>query len=194
MTNARSVGRPRNEHADADILDAATQLLAQHGYTGVTMEAIAAEAGVAKSTVYRRWTNKDELIFDALSMIKGPVSIAPGDSVRGDLCYLMQAMSVSWAEGLHARLMRRLAADATDQPQRYRDFRARLIEPRHLVFRAVLDRGVEEGLIDSGVDLDWLIDLLVSPVVAAGLTHQPKLGRNRIEFILDAVLDGVAPI
>ena len=193
MTTTRSVGRPRNEKADAAILAAATQLVAKHGYAGVTMEAIATEAAVAKSTIYRRWTNKHELIFDALSMVKGPVTVAPGDSVRGDLRYLMLAMSAMWAEGLHSRLMRRLAADGSDQPQQYRGFRARLNGPRHLVFRAVLARGVDEGLIDAKVDLDWLADLLVAPVVEAGLTHQPKLSQDRIEFILDAVLHGVAP-
>ena len=189
----RAPGRPRDEQADSAILRAATELLADHGYGGLSMEAVAARAGVAKSTLYRRWPKKEDLVLDALAMLKGPVPQPPGDSVRGDLLYVLLSMRRGWTNGLHARLMRRLSADGSDQPEHYRDFRARLVEPRRRLILDILARGVDEGLIRRDVDLVWIDQLLVSPIVAAVLTHQPVAGPEHIEFAVDAVLRGVAP-
>src|ERR1700716_2051073 len=58
-------GRPRDQHADAKILKAAMRLLEQHGFRAVTLESIAEEAGVARTTVYRRWPNKAAVVMDA---------------------------------------------------------------------------------------------------------------------------------
>ena len=58
-------GRPRSEEADRAILAAATQLLAERGLGGMSMEEVAARAGVAKATVYRRWGSRGALALDA---------------------------------------------------------------------------------------------------------------------------------
>jgi AcrR family transcriptional regulator len=58
-------GRPRDQHADAKILKAAMCLLEKHGFRAVTLEGIAEEAGVARTTVYRRWPNKAAIVMDA---------------------------------------------------------------------------------------------------------------------------------
>src|SRR6267142_6736133 len=65
-------GRPRDQHAAAKILKAAMCLLKQHGFRAVTLEAIAEEAGVARTTVYRRWPNKAAVVMDAFLAEVGP--------------------------------------------------------------------------------------------------------------------------
>lgn len=189
----RLPGRPRDEQVQAAILRATTDLVAEHGFAALTMEAVALRTGVAKSTVYRRWSNKDELVFDALAELKGPVPVPPGDSVRGDLLYMMQALRRQWTDGVHGRLMGQLAVDGTNNRARYRQFRERLIAPRHAVVLAILARGVDEGLIDAAVDPEWAAQLLVAPVIAAGLTHQKRLTAAQVEFNVDAVLRAIAP-
>jgi len=72
-TAGRRPGRPRREDVDAAILDATIDELEEHGYAAVNIEAVAARAGVAKRTVYRRWPSKDDLMFDAISKLKGPI-------------------------------------------------------------------------------------------------------------------------
>src|SRR5260221_2274277 len=78
-------GRPRDQHADAKILKAAMCLLEQHGFRAVTLEGIAEEAGVARTTVYRRWPNKAAVGMDAfLSHVAPPIALPghPGAALR----------------------------------------------------------------------------------------------------------------
>jgi AcrR family transcriptional regulator len=189
----RTPGRPRDEQVDAAILKATIELLAAHGFAALTMEAVSARSGVAKSSIYRRWSNKDDLVFDALADLKGPVPTPPGESVRGDLLFMIQAMRRQWTDGLHGRLMRQLSVDGSDARDHYRRFRDRLIAPRQVVLKAILARGVEEGLIDPGADHDWVLQLLVAPIIAAGMTHQDRITAEHIEFNVDVILRGVSP-
>jgi len=62
----RKPGRPRSAQAHKAILDATLELLAEEGFHGLSIEAVAAKAGVGKTTIYRRWPSKDELVMDAI--------------------------------------------------------------------------------------------------------------------------------
>jgi len=99
----RSPGRPRSAAADAAIQAAVVELLDEAGYAGLTFEAVAARAGVAKTTVYRRWPTKQDLAFDAISQLKGPLPKLGGVSVRDDLLTLMQHMRRTWVNTQHGR-------------------------------------------------------------------------------------------
>src|SRR3982074_485299 len=70
-------GRPRSRSADARILKAALKLVEAGGFQSVTMEAIAATADVARTTIYRRWPNKESVIMDAFLEEVGPVIAFP---------------------------------------------------------------------------------------------------------------------
>ncbi|MCW2528910.1 MAG: TetR family transcriptional regulator [Pseudonocardiales bacterium] len=190
---SRTPGRPRDEHVDAAILKATTELVADNGFGALTMEAVSSRSGVAKSSIYRRWSNKDDLIFDALADLKGPVPTPPGESVRGDLVFMIVAMRGQWTDGLHGRLMRQLSVDGSDARDHYRRFRDRLIAPRQVVLKSILARGVQEGIIDPSANHDWVLQLLVAPIIAAGLTHQDRISSKHIEFNVDVILCGIAP-
>jgi len=66
----RAPGRPRSAQADRAIIDAIVDLLVNRGYREVTIEAVAARAGVAKTTIYRRWPSKAEMVVEAISACK----------------------------------------------------------------------------------------------------------------------------
>jgi len=189
----RRPGRPRNVATDEAILDAAVDLLSEQGFLALTIEAVAARAGVAKTTLYRRWANKDDLLLDAVSCIKGPSFEPPGDSVRGDLLVMITRMRDGWFKGRFGRLMGRLAADGIDRPDLYREGKERYVAPRHAAMRRVIQRGVAEGSIRDDVDPEWVISMLAAPVISAALTHQDPLPDAQLEFIVDTVLRGVAP-
>ena len=189
----RRPGRPRRTDVDAAIIDATIDELEERGYVAASIEAIAARAGVAKTTVYRRWPSKDELVFDAINTLKGPISEAPGKGLREDLIYLMERMRRNWVNSRHGRVMRQLSAEGSRNPELYQAFRDRLVAPRQAVMFAVLRQGVEDGQIRADVDLRWVNDLLVAPVLVAVLTHRPHVTRAQLEFTIDTVLRGIAP-
>src|SRR6478735_11807522 len=87
-TPGRPTARPRVEgDREAEILDAALDLLASSGYDRLTMDAVATAAKASKATLYRRWDTKAELVVDALSRAKGAPHVNAVDtgSLRGDL-------------------------------------------------------------------------------------------------------------
>jgi AcrR family transcriptional regulator len=189
----RGPGRPRREDVDERILDATIDELEEHGYRAVSIEAVAARAGVAKTTVYRRWPSKDELVFDAISKLKGPIPQVPGKGLREDLMYLMERMRRNWVNSRHGRVMRQLSAEGSRNPELYQAFRDRLVAPRQAAIFAVLRKGIEDGEIRADVDLQWVNDLLVAPVMVAVLTHRPHVSRAQLEFTIDSILRGITP-
>jgi AcrR family transcriptional regulator len=189
----RRPGRPRSVAADEAILDATVDLLAEQGFLRLSIEAVAARAGVAKTTVYRRWPTKDDLLMDAVACIKGAHPEPRGESVRDDLIDTLTRMRDAWFTGRFGRLMARLAADGLERPELYREGRERFVAPRRAATRRVIERGIAEGGIRGDVDPDWVITLLVAPIISAALTHQDELPGEQLEFIVDTVLAGLRP-
>jgi AcrR family transcriptional regulator len=189
----RRPGRPRSAAAAQAVLDATIDLLAEQGYFALSVEAVAARAGVAKTTIYRRWAGKDELVMDAVCGMKDLQDVPPGESVRGDLLFMLHRMRNVWMAGRFGQVMRRLSADGIARPDVYREFRARFVAPRRAIVGAIIERGKAEGHIRPDVDPEWMIALLVSPIISAVLTHQDPVTAEQVEFNLDTVLRGVAP-
>src|SRR5437763_5842350 len=82
----KAPGRPRSARADEAIIEALLDLLADGmPAEAISIEAVAARAGVGKATIYRRWANKEALLVDAVATVKGEVPTISGVSVRDDL-------------------------------------------------------------------------------------------------------------
>lgn len=189
----RGPGRPRSEEAERAILDAALDLLARCGVAGLSIEAVAAHASVAKTTVYRRWSSKTELVLAALAQMKGPIVQPPGVSVREDLLYLMRYACRSWHRP-EAQIFARLVAEADQHPEIGEQYWQRIIKPRREVMYGVLRRGIDEGLIRPDADLELIHEMLIAPVVM-GRLHEGVRGRTdaQVEQLVDAVLAGWGP-
>src|SRR5215217_7717783 len=87
---SRRPGRPRSEEAHGAILDAAVALIRELGYDAVTMDGIAARAGVGKATVYRRWKGKETLVVEAVGRIVAAMSVPDTGDTRADLLAMMR--------------------------------------------------------------------------------------------------------
>jgi len=190
---SRGPGRPRNEATDAAILDAAIEELIDRGFIAATMESIAARAGVAKTTVYRRFPNTTDLAMAVMRSFEQGSLEPPDGSVRDQLVHLGDVMRRLWGNPRYAALMRRVAADGTVQPEVYKACRDRLIGPFVRSMNTVIRRGVDEGLIRPDVDVEWVRQLLVGPVMAAALTHKERITRAQLELTIDTILAGLAP-
>lgn len=178
---------------DAAIIDAVLDLLAEgQSVEALSIEAIAARAGVGKATIYRRWPGKEALMRDALFTLKGPPPVPEGATVRDRLVALLRGVGRVPDPRL-ARIMPCLAPQATKSPEHYRLYQE-IIEPRRQVMREELRRGVERGELRDDLDFEVIMALLTGPVLIQKLLRwSPRLDESRLpEQVVDAVLAGIA--
>jgi len=192
MSAPRSPGRPRSSHADAAIIDAVLGLLAE-GTTveALTMEAVAARAGVGKATIYRRFADKDELVLAAVAAIKQPPPEPAGASVRDDLIELARHVA-KLREGLAGQIMPCMIPEL-QRPGRLRDLYLKLVEERREITRTVLRRGIAAGELRPDIDVELATVLLAAPTTMSTLGFVPRLDIDGLaERTVDAVLRGIA--
>jgi AcrR family transcriptional regulator len=191
----RSPGRPRSARADEAIIDAVLELLTDgNSADTLSIEAVAARAGVGKATIYRRWPNKEALIVDAVSSMKGPVPVVRGESVREDLIALLTRVGQT-SDVRSAKILSCLLPEI----QRSRSLQGcyqQVIESRRQVVRDVLRRGVQTGELRADLDVELALNLLYGPVLLQTLMRwNPAVSsKNLAARVVDAVLAGIAGI
>jgi AcrR family transcriptional regulator len=190
----RPVGRPRDPKCDTAIVAATLELLAEAGYSALTMEAVAARAGVGKATLYRRFPNKQQLVIEAVATLNEQPEPDGGLGVREELVALLEAIRRKSSASLAGKIFPRLVGESVDNPELMSSYREQVLLPRRERFAAVLRRGIEEGLLRRDVDVEHAIDLLVGPMayrnlLRADLPPGPELAAR----IVDDVLAGLAP-
>jgi AcrR family transcriptional regulator len=184
-------GRPRNEACTGEILAAALQLVADVGMAGLTMDAVAARAGVGKATIYRRWSSKEALMLDAwMSCVRTP-AVPDTGTLRGDLEGLLGGIDHPLTSGELQRVFPQMIAAAkvnADVADAYRAF----IAQRRAPLQTVLQRGVERGEIDPTADLSVVHDLLVGPIMYRWLVTDAPIDDAVIHQIIATVTAGIA--
>jgi len=196
MTSAaptRRPGRPRRAEVDQAILDAAVELLARQGYDGVTMEGVAAEAGVGKATLYRRWPGKTDLILDAIRSLKPELAHPDTGETRRDLVEIM-AGAIAWRDDTElTQVVAALMAEMPRNPELAEVYRSRFLAPRRAETVEVLRRGIDRGDIRPDIDLELVLDLLIGSVFYRGLLSGGRLDHDVAELVVDYVMAGIAP-
>lgn len=186
-------GRPRSEEADRAILDAALEELVARGLAGVSMESIAARAGVAKTTLYRRWKDKVALCLEAIGRTKTPLTRPDTGSLRGDLVQVAEEQYRELWEGEFGRLMPRFAVEARQYPELARQFWEEHIVTRREVGYRVLRDAQARGEIRADVDLELVWEMLHGPANVHALWRITPMTRPEIEQAVDLVLAALKP-
>jgi AcrR family transcriptional regulator len=189
----RSPGRPRSTRADEAIIEAVLDLLAEGtAVEAISIEAVAARAGVGKATIYRRWPNKDALLLDSVRALKGPPPEPKGASLREDLIMLVGGINRS-PDRRAVSIMPCLLPEVHRSPAHYRIYQE-IIEQRREVMRGVLRRGVESGELRPDIDIEMTMLALVGPMLTQKLLRwHPDIDINTVpERIVDAVLAGIS--
>ena len=189
----KAPGRPRNARADEAIVEAVLALLiAGQSADAISIEAVAAKAGVGKATIYRRWPNKEALLIDAVATMKGPLPVPRGDSVRDDLIMLVAGMRTKRSEQ-YGKATVCLLPELVRSPEMRRVHQS-VMEPRRDVMRQVLRRGVETGELRADLDVELTLLMLNGPAVAQNLLRwNPAVPDDGFaEALVDAVLRGAA--
>jgi AcrR family transcriptional regulator len=151
-------GRRRNEAARQAILDAAVDLLRRTDDTPVTIDTIAAAAGVGKQTIYRWWPSKGAVLLDALAGRAGAdIPVPDTGTLRGDLEAFLRATFRAAGNPHTASALRHTMAEAQRDPhsrEHMRDFLA----GRRRVLSSLLERARDRGETAPAADLDLIVD------------------------------------
>jgi AcrR family transcriptional regulator len=159
---ARGRGRPRSEKADQAILDATLRMLGTQGVAGTTIEGVAADAGVGKTTIYRRWPTKTDLILAAISNIVPPGEPPDTGTMAGDMAALAETQRRRLAGSGLSGIVPRLLAESMGDPQLHRDFVDRVVDPFRAMLRLFIERGIDRGELRPDLEVEPLVDLLHS--------------------------------
>jgi AcrR family transcriptional regulator len=189
---ARPGRRARSEDA---ILHATRELLSEVGVRGLTIEAVAVRSGVAKTTIYRRWRDKNELALAAVWSDLLTTTQAGGDvgDTREELRGFLEPVIAILRSPLPRDVIRGLTSEIAQNPDLSRTYRERIIDPRLDELDAVVSRGVERGDLRSDTDVRLAHELLIGPVLYRLLYSSQPLDEGLASRIVDAVLRAFSP-
>jgi AcrR family transcriptional regulator len=193
-TEARR-GRPRSQRSTAAILQAAGELLERDGFGSLTVEAVAARAGVGKATIYRWWPNKAALAMDAFLAEVGPtIRFRDTGSAREDFRRQMRALSRVYAHRRTGHTLAGLIAAAQSDEDVATALRVRYLESRRAEGRAAIERAKERGDLKADVDPELVMDGLYGPIYFRLLTGVGKLNERFIDALVAQAFDGLDPV
>jgi AcrR family transcriptional regulator len=159
---ARGRGRPRSAEAEQAILNSTLRMLGTHGIAGTTIEGVAADAGVGKTTIYRRWPTKTDLILAAISDIVPPGDPPDTGSMAGDMAALAEIQQRRLAGSGLSGIVPRVLAESMSDPELHQDFVDRVVTPFREMLRLFIERGIERGELRPDLEVEPLVDLLHS--------------------------------
>jgi AcrR family transcriptional regulator len=185
------VGRPLDLSRDADILDAALDVLAEEGFDGMTIDMVAARAKAGKATLYRRWPSKTELVIDAVACMKNGdidrLALPDTGTLRGDLVAMIKPLSIRDARK-KLQVMAGLASLLARNPEVAEVARAAVIAPRSALNRQILQRAIDRGEISADVDVQLVANISSSMVTHRTLMLGKPVDREFLISIIDKII------
>ena len=174
------------------IVAAVFEELAERGYQGLSMDRVAARAGVGKAALYRRWRSKQAMLVDVLARVGTRTALPPDTgSLRGDvLAFIEDALAVL-QHPIAGRVISDLIAEARRSPKLADALLARYRDPRRAAGAAMLRRAVERGELPPDVDVDLALDLLAGPLYLRAAVAGGPLDPTYAERLADAFLRAV---
>jgi AcrR family transcriptional regulator len=185
-------GRPPSPEVDERILDAALAMLAEGGYAGFRLDALAAGADVAKTTILRRWPSKAAVTAAAVERLAlQTVDLPESGTLRGDLHALLTSAVTVFTNG-NGRFVPRLIRESGHHPE-ITDLLETVIHTRRLAYRRALNRAIARHELDPGIDQEIVIDLLVGPMWTRLLITRERITKPFVDDIVDAVIRAFPP-
>jgi len=193
-TQARRRGRQRSAETEQVILQVTRELLVECGVQGLTIEKVAARAGVAKTTIYRRWRDKDELALAVvLDMVEQVVKLPELGDTRAELLAFVNAAVKVLGSTLMGRVMQGLVSDLATDPELAQAFRDRVVYVRDGEVARLVERGIARGDLRPDTNPETAHELLIGPVYYRLLLSGRPLDRAFAKRNVEAVLRAFAP-
>jgi AcrR family transcriptional regulator len=184
-------GRPRSDQVDQAILRAASELLSERGLDAMTIEDVAARAGVGKSSIYRRWPTKGTLALDAF-LVDFLTQQPPVDNgtLEEDLREALSLWSAAVVGTPTGRALVGLVAEAQIDEDLARGWIERVMTPVRDQHRAMVIRAIERGEISAESDVDVIMDLLYGAAYHRLLQGHLAITPAFIECVARVVAEG----
>jgi AcrR family transcriptional regulator len=184
-------GRPRSERSHRAILNAANEILEERGFVDLTMDEVAQRAGVSKATIYRWWSTKGKLVFEAFSasfLARQPLPNT--GSLSGDLLAALR----SWIRAVKGtgtgRNLVGLIAEVQRDPELAEIWRERFIVPVRAQHRVMVERAIDRGEVPADVDPDVILDLLFGSAYHRLLQSHLPLSDRFAQAVVSTVVTG----
>ena len=184
-------GRPRDAAADAAILRAFFEVVAEHGYAGATMEAVAERAGVAKTTIYRRWASRDALMIAAHGLLTDENRPPDTGTLRGDLLGIASLLIENLGRPPLSLVAAATIGEMAHNPDLAALFREAVVEQRLAMLAEIFERAARRGEITPGEDWRLISEMLVGAVmfrvVVTGEPVDAQVGATLVVALLRAI-------
>jgi AcrR family transcriptional regulator len=187
----KRIGRPRSEESKAAILEATWNLLKTTCVKNLTIEAIARESGVGKTTIYRWWNNKTAVVMDAfweklLPEIQFPQSESATEAIAAQMKLLIEAFS-----GDYGRIVAQIIAEGQACSETLASYRDRFLDARREAAKAIIQQGIENGEFPPHLDPELAIDLLYGAIYFRLLVGHLPLDRAFAEELPKLALKAI---
>lgn len=187
----------RSDRARRAVLSATRDLVAESGYNRLSIEGIAAAAGVGKQTIYRWWRSKAAVVFDAIleanSQEEGSVALPNTGDLEADLRLMLRGTVAELTDPANDRLQRAIIAEIQSDVDVAEDLVQRLLRPQLDATAARIRAGITAGQVDRSVDPGLAVELLFGPVFHRWLLRTGEVDAGFADGVLAMVLAGLRP-
>ena len=189
----RGPGRPRSEKAREAVIRSTLTLLKQVGFHELGIEAVAARAGVGKTTIYRWWPNKAELVIAAfVSAVEDELRFPSQGPVLESIHQQMKRWAHIFRSPL-GQIVATVIGAGQSEPEILVAFRAHWVEPRRVEARALLEEAMRRGEIRGDLDPDLILDLLYGPLYLRLLLRHAPLDEHCVNTVFQVVAPAILP-
>jgi AcrR family transcriptional regulator len=187
----RGRGRPRDPKTDERIIEAAAELLRQRGFERMTVDDVAARAGVGKATVYRRWPSKDDLAVAAMERLYSVEMPQPDTgSIRTDLAENYRAV-LTFVRSPQGSAYLKMSIAESVRDERIAALYRKATERAESQARKMYVRAMERGEIRTDVDLDCCVQWLGGLIAVRAITNRPQPTLDDVPRLVDLSIRGV---
>jgi len=188
----RARGRPRDVRVDQSILDAALDLFLEDGFDTMSIESVAERAGVGKTTIYRRWQSKEELVVATIGTLYEGMDIPDTGDVRADLTTVVRHMHGLIQNTKAGRALPRMAGELARGSPLGHAYMRTVLAPRLEAVGAALQRAEDRGDLRSDLDVEIAVASIVGPMMFLALTGRiANLDEELASRLVDQAITGM---
>lgn len=190
-TSTRPPGRPRDARADRAILDAALQSFVDDGYEGMSVESVAARAGVGKTTIYRRWSSKKELIIAAIDSLFEDLHLPDSGDVRADLVFMVQQAHRFLTRTKAGEVLPRMVGEVASRTPLGQAYFEKVMRPRFQPIVAALQAAKARGQLRGDLDDHLALASIIGSMMFLRLTRTLPESSDFADRLVAQLIEGM---